>query len=273
MKSTQQYQSELLNKQLNEYLSPHRACGGGGADASTGIFTDIGLKLALAGSHIFFKSLNNLIDLTQHEPIKIETLDTNSDITELGEIFNTNRSDKAGPNHRYDLVYQEVCTSLSTQPDLSILEVGLGSDNPDIVSNTGRGYYQCGASLYSWAEFFPTARVYGADIDREALITTDRIKCAYVDQLKPDTFDQMHIDLGEPTFDLIVEDGLHSVSASLNTLNYAIKHTRKNGYIILEDLYNPQDIWQTISALLTICFNFQSIRLVNSGGLMLIIEV
>jgi len=91
--------------------------------------------------------------------------------------------------------------------------------------------------------------------------------------LNPDAFDQMHIDLGEPTFDLIVEDGLHSVSASLNTLNYAIKHTRKNGYIILEDLYNPQGIWQTISALLTMCFNFQSIRLVNSGGLMLIIEV
>lgn len=267
-------QPKLLNKKFIDYLSPHMSVGGLGVDQDTQEFNDLGLKLALAGSCLFFDSLKALIDLSQHDEIQINSLDTTAELTEIGKIFNKHRSDKAGPSHRYDLVYQEICQSLRSKANLSILEIGLGSNNPNIASNTEPGEgYQCGASLYAWSEFFPSASIYGADIDKEALFTDDRIKCAFVDQLKPHTFDQMHKDLGEPVFDLFVEDGLHSVSASLNSLNYAIKFTKKNGYIILEDLYNPQYIWNTISLFLEIFFNFQSVKLIESGGLMLVIKV
>lgn len=267
-----EYTPKLTKNKFIDYLRPHMPVGGGGIDAKERELNDAGLMLALAGASIFFDSLHNLLSLSELVLPEIEVLDTSQDITEIGKIFKANQSDKAGPAHRYDLVYQNIFSELKTEQSINILEIGLGTNNPDTVSHMGKNG-RPGASLYAYREFFPKANIFGADVDKRILFESERIKTAYVDQLKPETFNQMHIDLGKPSLDLFIEDGLHSVAASLNSLNYAISVTKKNGYIILEDLYNPQHIWQTLSLFLDSFFDFQSVKLVNSGGLMLVIKV
>lgn len=268
----EKYTPKLTKNKFIDYLTPHMPVGGGGVNAKERELNDAGLMLALSGASIFFDSLRDLLNLSGSVLPEIEFLDTSQDITEIGKIFKANQSDKAGPKHRYDLVYQNIFSELKTEQSINILEIGLGTNNLDTVSNVGR-YGRPGASLYAYREFFPQANIFGADVDKRILFESERIKTAYVDQLKPRTFNQMHKELGAPDLDLFIEDGLHSVSASLNSLNYAISVTKKNGYIILEDLYNPQHIWQTLSLILDSFFDFQSIKLVNSGGPMLVIKV
>jgi hypothetical protein len=266
------YTPKLTKNKFIDYLRPHMPVGAGGIDAKERELNDAGLMLALCGSRLFFDCVHNLLTLSESVLPEIEERNTSEDITKIGKIFTTNQSDKAGPKHRYDLVYQSIFSELQTKQSINILEIGLGTNNPDTVSHMGRNG-RPGASLYAYREFFPKANIFGADVDKRILFESERIKTAYVDQLKTETFDQMHRALGEPELDLFIEDGLHSVSASLNSLNYAISVTKKNGYIILEDLYNPQRIWQSVCLLLDSFFDFQSIKLVNSGGLMLVVQV
>ena len=266
------YIPKLQQNKYIDYLRPHMSVGGGGIDAKEQELNDMGLLLALHGTKIIFNSLHSLLQLSDTPLPEIENQDITKDITKIGRIFNSNRSDKAGPRHRYDLVYQNIFSRLKLRRSINILEIGLGTNNTDTMSNMG-GNGRPGASLYAYRDFFTNANIFGGDIDKRILFQSERIKTAYVDQLKPETFQQMHIELGQPRLDLFIEDGLHSVSASLNSLIYAIPITNRNGYIILEDLYNPQHIWQNICLLLNTFFNFQSIRLVESGGLMLIIKV
>jgi len=82
----------------------------------------------------------------------------------------------------------------------------------------------------------------------------------------------MHENLGKPNLDIFIEDGLHSISASLNSLNYAIKYVKKGGYIILEDLWNCGQIWVNLASLLNQLFNFECVKLYNAKGLILVIK-
>jgi len=261
-----------LIKNCTRYLQPYRPVGAGATDLVTKQLNNSGILVSLKSAYGFFDSLKNLISLDDNNHPDIKDIDTNLPLTTIGELFQKYKSDKAGPNHRYDLVYQDICSDLSTKESLSILEVGLGTNDQQIISHMGP-HHKIGASLFAFREFFPNAFVYGADIDKKILFTDNRIKCAYVDQLEPSTFYDMHNELGYPILDLFVEDGLHNVTASLNSLNYAISVVKKGGYIILEDLYSPHKIWQTLCIILKKCFDFEQIQLINSGGLMLIIKV
>ena len=111
----------------------------------------------------------------------------------------------------------------------------------------------------------------GADIDRDTLFSEDRIQTAYVDQLQPDTFEEMHRVFGSPNYDIFIEDGLHSFVASLNSLNFALKYTKKGGVIILEDLTNTQNIWSLMTTAL-IARGYDA-RLIACRGLMLVVKL
>src|SRR5438045_9302449 len=79
----------------------------------------------------------------------------------------------------YSALYTELCDRA-----LVVLELGLGSNRPDMPSNMGV-FGAPGASLRGWRELFPHARVYGADVDRRILFQEDRIKTFYCNQLDP----------------------------------------------------------------------------------------
>lgn len=245
-----------------DFLRSFKSYGGPGSESQI-------LDLSLIGAASFFQALKTFYTFND-ALIRIKSYDTVQPINELGEIFNNTGSDKSGPRHRYDLVYQPIFEPFRDK-SVNILEIGLGTNNTDISSHMGlRG--SVGASLRSYEQYFKHANIFGADVDRRILFQTDRIKTAYVDQLIPGTFEQMHLDLGSPELDIFIEDGIHSVPGSLNSLNYALKAVKSGGWICLEDLVNPFGIWNVLATHMINHFNFKSVELIDAGGGMLVIQ-
>ena len=177
-----------------------------------------------------------------------EVLEDNSDILAGEELANLLRhygSDKAG-KHNYYWFYGKL---LKNRKEIKkILEIGLGTNNLDVVSNMGKEG-KPGASLRAFRDFCPNAEIYGADIDKRILFIEDRIKTFEVDQTKLNTFNNLSKLIGGD-FDLIIDDGLHEPLANINSLNFALKHIKKNGWIVIEDIYiSSLPIWENISFL------------------------
>ncbi len=199
---------------------------------STGDLQNI--DLWIKGASLFIDQLNSLLKNMNYQPIiySIETFN-NENMNFLKEILDKNKSDKAS-SHNYHILYSYILNKLGKEI-LDILEIGLGTNNPTLISTMG----ECGnpgASLYSWNEYLPNSNIYGADIDKDILFETDRIKTSYVDQLNFTTFNEMQKKFGNKNYDLIIDDGLHSIGANLNTLLFALGNIKMNGWIVIEDM-------------------------------------
>ena len=212
----------------------------------------------LSHTHLWVKSagmvfdqldrLQNLLGYDAAEIIPIERFSSEQEI-DLGRILTRQRSDKEF--HRYHLLYAHIFEQLGRQQELKVLEIGLGTNNPSLISTmgpTGRP----GASLYAWAEYLPHAQIYGADIDTEILFQdpSKNIRTAFVDQLEPATLENLPTLLGQDKFDLIIDDGLHSFAANMNTLLFALKFLKPNGWLVIEDIHNDRvNSWRLVQSL------------------------
>ena len=163
-----------------------------------------------------------------------------SESTRLCEIMGRNESDKGHENilasrHNYTTFYYSIFNELSEKP-LRLFELGLGTNNVNLASNMGP-YGRPGASLYGWREFFPNAQIFGADIDRDILFNTDRIKTFYCDQTNPDIIKAMWEEpVLEENFDIIIDDGLHTFDANVCFFENSIHKLNPGGYFIIEDV-------------------------------------
>jgi hypothetical protein len=166
----------------------------------------------------------------------------------LSKLLNRHGSDKAHPTvHNYQYLYGWVLRD--PESVLNLLEIGLGTNNIDVVSNMSRGG-RPGASLRAFRDFLPYAKVYGADVDKRILFSEDRIETFYVDQTDVETFDRL-AELVPDDLDLIIDDGLHSPDANLTSLLFALKKIRRGGWFVVEDI-NPASlpVWKVVIALL-----------------------
>lgn len=160
--------------------------------------------------------------------------------TPLCSIMGHNKSDKGHSDiqsswHNYTTVYYSLFKDMQDKP-LRLFELGLGTNNPTIPSNMGVGG-RPGASLYGWSEFFPCSMIYGADIDRDILFQTDRIRTFFCDQTNPTIIQELwnQSELYDP-FDIIIEDGLHTFEANVCFFEHSIHKVKPNGYYIIEDI-------------------------------------
>jgi hypothetical protein len=162
-----------------------------------------------------------------------------SKATPLCKLMNDFGSDKGAPvvrlSHNYTTYYSAIFSPHQDQP-LRIFEMGIGSNDPTVPSNMGvEG--RPGASLRGWKAFFPKAQVFGADIDRKALFSEERIQTFYCDMTKPDVIAAMW---KEPalarSLDIIVEDGLHVFDAQVTFFENAVNKLAKGGVYIMEDV-------------------------------------
>ena len=103
-----------------------------------------------------------------------------------------------------------------------------------------------GASLRAWRDFSPECQVFGADIDERILFTEERIQTFQLDQLSDESWGNFLKQIGDQKFDLIIDDGLHSPTANLNTIKYLVNLVDVNGFLIIEDVAERSlSVWET----------------------------
>ena len=197
-----------------------------------------------------------MLDLLSHagrkieDPVPIESFvdsdDKKAAAERLKDLFDYYGSDKA-MTHNYHSLYGPI---LAQQDAVSaVLEIGIGTNNPDVVSNMGVNG-KPGASLRAFREFLPDAQIYGADIDRRILFSEERISTFFVDQTDLGSFDAIADDVGD-SLDLIIDDGLHSPNANLATLLFGLERLKVGGWLVIEDIApSALPMWNVISALI-----------------------
>lgn len=160
--------------------------------------------------------------------------------TKMCGVMGKHRSDKSQwlgfGLHNYTTVYSALFGGLRDRP-LRIFELGLGTNNPDLVSTMGVHYWRPGASLRGWRELFPHALVFGADIDRDVLFEEDRIKTFYCDQTDRTAIRELW---AQPALhggmDILIEDGLHTFEGNCTFLEGSLEQLRPGGYYVVEDI-------------------------------------
>jgi len=165
--------------------------------------------------------------------------------TAMCRVMSRHGSDK-GTKHNYTTLYSVLFGKLRNEP-LRIFELGLGTNNPDLVSSMGV-YGRPGASMRGWRELFPHALVYGADIDRDILFTDDRIETFYCDQLDAGAIRDLwsQPSLREP-MDIIIDDGLHTFEGNVSFMNGSLEHLGPGGVYVVEDiLSNALESWRSL---------------------------
>jgi SAM-dependent methyltransferase len=161
--------------------------------------------------------------------------------TKMCRVMTKCGSDKAW--NKYTPLYSALFRERYNQP-MRVFELGLGSNNLDVLSNMGV-FGAPGASLRGWRQLFPHALVYGADIDRTILFEEDRIKTCFCDQLDRSSIREVwsHPDL-QGGVDIIVEDGLHTFEANVSFLEESLDHLRPGGIYVAEDIgWESIDKW------------------------------
>jgi hypothetical protein len=117
-----------------------------------------------------------------------------------------------------------------------ILELGIG-----YIWRGNRAYYQHGASLYMWREFFPNAHIYGADILPETLFGADRITTFYCDETKEKDLKSL-IEKTGSDIDLFVDDGSHKTSHQIFTARTLMPLLKEDVIYIIEDVGYPREV-------------------------------
>lgn len=175
---------------------------------------------------------------------KIQYTFDDSNRTELCEIMSKNQSDKG--KLQLTVFYYSIFKSIR-EKQLRVFELGLGTNNINIPSNMGPQGTP-GASLYGWSEFFPNSNIFGADIDTDILFNTDKIKTFRCDQTNLGEIKKMWNKKElKGLFDIIIEDGLHTVPAQVCFLENSIHKLAPQGYYIIEDIHNESETeWKKI---------------------------
>ena len=140
---------------------------------------------------------------------------------DIGAIHGT---DKAGQRQLLH-VYEEYFEPLR-ETELVLLEIGVLG----------------GASLRMWREYFPGARIFGIDVDPEAVAhAADRISVLIGSQSDILFLDTVLERTGRP--DIVLDDGSHHVRDQTTTLLHLWRHVKPGGIYVVEDLhtsYMPQ---------------------------------
>jgi SAM-dependent methyltransferase len=211
-------------------------------------------ELALLCAEQVFPFLGLLLKVLRRSPLPVSPIDTlctdnisRDAARELEFLFNKHGSDK-GWDHKYHYLYGSLLGPRRHHA-LRILEIGLGTNNPNLISTMGKNGIP-GASLRAFRDFLPNAKIFGADIDKPILFKEDRIETYYVDQTNTASFDDLLFSLGMEGFDLVIDDGLHAPNANIATLAFALRILKPNGWFVVEDIKTESlPVWETVSAL------------------------
>jgi len=134
-------------------------------------------------------------------------------LTEIGKSFNT---DKA-TYHNFTEFYDNYFNNLRNE-SFKVLEIGIFK----------------GESLKMWKEYFPNSEIYGLDITNLKHLEEDRI---FIEQADQTDIHRMNTVFPNTKFDIIIDDGGHSMYQQQLTLISMLHRLKRGGYFIVEDLH------------------------------------
>jgi len=126
--------------------------------------------------------------------------------------------------HTYTQYYYELLKS-KRKTIKKVLEIGIGK----------------GASLLMWRDFFPNAKIYGADYRESSLIKRDRIESILCDQRRKNHLTNLIDSIG-PNIDLIIDNGSHQPRYQVFTCVTLMPLIKKGVIYIIEDVAQPSII-------------------------------
>ena len=176
----------------------------------------------------FSKSISR-IQNTNFAPKNIYDTYPNTE-RKLGKIFDKYGSDKK--THGYDLIYEQIFEELK---EVNLLvEIGIGSNNEQVLSNMSK-YGKPGSSLRAFRDYLEETKIIGLEFDSNVLFEENKINTYYFDQNEISSLDNFPNEyLGN--VDVLIDDGLHSIVANINSIYFAEKMLKKGGYLIIEDI-------------------------------------
>lgn len=118
-----------------------------------------------------------------------------------------------------------------------VLEMGVGQTRKSLQ----KGYLQRGASLYMWRDFFPNAKVYGADIHPETMFRDVRIETFLCDETKKENLVELIKRTGSD-IDLFIDDGSHHKRWQIFLCRNLMPILQKEIIYIIEDVRFPQEV-------------------------------
>lgn len=156
----------------------------------------------------------------------------------LHEIIDHYGSDKNLSG--YTPVYNVLFDSIRMVPQ-RVLEIGIGTLLPDIPSTfigNPRHYpdYKPGGSLRAWRDYFEKSQIYGGDVASDCMFSEERITTFLFDSTDRKACDEA---LGQLTFNIIIDDGLHTKEAQLATLDNLYPRLEPGGLYVIEDIMYP----------------------------------
>ena len=136
----------------------------------------------------------------------------------LDQIGLKHGTDKASSEHGYLAFYEHFFSSFRYK-EITILELGILN----------------GASLKTWQEYFPSARIVGADINPATKrFETVRAAVELLDQSNIEELTRLALKHGP--FDIVIDDGSHVWDHQITSLRTLFPFVRHDGLYVVEDL-------------------------------------
>ena len=202
-------------------------------------FKSIGLKIY---AEIYSKILKE--NLKNNQGYSIEIMYQKDNDSDLAKLCDYHGSDKGslskGPHpypwtpHSYSDYYEMIFAPMRFNVK-KVFECGIGTNNPKLASNMSVNG-KPGASLRVWRDYFPNAQIVGGDVDKSILFEETRIKTYYIDQTDLQSIQSFWNKVDQEDFDLILDDGLHTVDAGIKLFTQSIKKLSPTGFYIIEDV-------------------------------------
>lgn len=169
----------------------------------------------------------------------------------MSSLLNSYGSDKAS-FHDYHKIYANLISPQKVSNPVRVLEIGIGTSSEGVLSNMGKNHVGVGGSLRAFRDFYETDRVVGLDIDPGSHFQEEGIRTFYVNQLVEQSFEEiLSLAEREGKFDLIIDDGLHSIDANLNTLRLGLRMLAPGGWLCIEDIRPELDpLWTLLIPML-----------------------
>src|SRR3990167_2833604 len=171
-------------------------------------------------------------------------------MTELCKIAYKYGTDKCPQiKHSYTPVYYEMFKD-KRDSIKKVLEMGIGyyKTMTEVAVIYDRGlkrYYQKGASLKMWRDFFPNAQIYGADIAPETMFEDERIKTFVCDERKEEDIVKLVGQTGMD-IDIFIDDGSHQWQHQAYLAKTILPLLKKDVVYVIEDVGFPQHIMDAL---------------------------